>query len=294
MKTKQNLMILQHHQDLNYNPGKMEELTTFRILLKTLETSIQARLNYFRTNMSTTKKDPPILYTNTFLSGLNQVSLEVYIFSLAKDSCSELSCSVLFVHLEQLQYLIEICFLWMAWDLQRIQGSSLFQGVGECFSLTGRKTADARKWMKEILSGRWGEGSGKPGVVVFLPQSLPIATCNFRRSLLVDLLTWELGHGGLCSCLLQWPCEIFSCGDCSLCKTFLFFHVRMYIFAHVQVVLWWLGGPPIGWNSPLWQPYRLPSYCLHPSLHASMECFAAFLLDFLTKCFATVLQYSYV
>ena len=69
VKMKQKMMILQHHQDLNYNPWKLEgELTTFRILLKTLETSIQARLNYFRTNMSTTKKDPPILYTNTFFS----------------------------------------------------------------------------------------------------------------------------------------------------------------------------------------------------------------------------------
>lgn len=127
---------------------------------------------------------------------------------------------------------------------------------------------------------------------LFLPQSLPVATCNFRRSLLLGLLRWELGPGGLSTCLLQWPCEIFSCrhGDYFLCKPFVFFHVCMYVFAHVQVVLWWLGGPN-DWNSPLWQPYRIPCYCLDPSLHASMECLPAFSLDFLTKCFAAVLQY---
>lgn len=154
-----------------------------------------------------------------------------------------------------------------------------------------RETIDVREWMKDILSGRLGEGSGQPGLVVFLPQSLPI--CNFWlqevfSSWLIKVRTrsWGLVHLPVTMWnLFLWPL--------SLCKPFIFFHVRMYVFAHVQVVLWWLGGP-IDWNSPLWQPYKLPSYCLDPSLHASMESLPAFLLDFLTKCFAAVLQYSYV
>lgn len=176
----------------------------------------------------------------------------------------------------------------MAWDLQRIQGSSPLQGVWEWFSLTSRETIDAGNKWKKYAQGDEERGQGSQAWLCVSPSP---PCCNFRRSVLVCLLRWQRGPGSLSICLLQWSCEIFSCkfGDCSP-QIFCFFHVCMYVFAHVQVVLWWLCGP-IGWNSSLWQPYRLSSYCLDPSLHASMECLPAFLLNFLTQYFAAVLQY---
>lgn len=103
------------------------------------------------------------------------------------------------------------------------------------------------------------------------PPILTVAT--FRSSLLVGL-RWEWGLGGLSTCLLQWSCEIFPCrcDDCSLCK----FCFSMCVCMSLHMSRWCSGSNHTG--SP---PPTLILACMLPT----------FSLDFLTKSFATVLQY---